>query len=208
MNDRSRIRFDGRIASWNDERGFGFIAPDQGGPEVFLHINAVARRSVRPQAGQRVSFAVEPGPGGKKRAADVVVRVDRVPPSVRVARRAASPRWSFASLVALPVFVGVWAACAMAWGVPVWVAGVYAVASIACFFAYAFDKAAARAGRWRTAERTLLLLGLAGGWPGALLAQQLLRHKSSKALFRAAFWLTVGVNVAGFVWLCFSTGST
>jgi uncharacterized membrane protein YsdA (DUF1294 family) len=67
------------------------------------------------------------------------------------------------------------------------------------FFAYAFDKAAARAGRWRTAEATLLLLGLVGGWPGALLAQQLLRHKSSKAPFRAAFWVTVALNAGVFV---------
>ena len=201
-----RIRFEGEIVSWNDERGFGFIAPDQGGAQIFLHIKSLARRAGRPHAGQRVSFAVETGAGGQKRATDVTVRVDRLPPTVRVAHRAAPPRWPLLSLVALPVFLGVWVACAMAWGVPVWVAGLYAVASIVCFFAYAFDKAAAQAGRWRTAESTLLLLGLAGGWPGALLAQQLLRHKSSKAPFRAAFWVTVGVNVAGFVWLSFSAG--
>ncbi|XAH22252.1 DUF1294 domain-containing protein [Xylophilus sp. GW821-FHT01B05] len=69
------------------------------------------------------------------------------------------------------------------------------------FVAYAFDKSAAVAGKWRTPERTLLLLGLVGGWPGGLLAQQLLRHKSSKASFRAAFWGTVVINVAGFVLL-------
>lgn len=194
-----RIRFEGEIVSWNDERGFGFIAPDQGGAQIFLHIKSMARRAGRPHAGQRVSFTVETGAGGQKRATDVTVRVDRVPASVRVSRRAAPPKWSPVSLAALPVFLGVWVACALAWGVPAWVAGVYAVASIVCFFAYAFDKAAARAGRWRTAENTLLLLGLAGGWPGALLAQQLLRHKSSKASFRAVFWITVALNIAAFV---------
>ena len=194
-----RIRFEGEIASWNDERGFGFIAPDQGGQQIFLHIKSMARRAGRPHAGQRVSFSVETGAGGQKRATDVTVRVDRVPASVRVARRAAAPRWSLVSLAAVPVFLGIWVACAMVWGVPVWVAGAYAVASIACFFAYAFDKAAARAGRWRTAEATLLLLGLVGGWPGALLAQQLLRHKSSKAPFRAAFWVSVALNAGVFV---------
>ncbi len=56
-----------------------------------------------------------------------------------------------------------------------------------------------RSGRWRTTERTLLLLGLAGGWPGGLVAQKLLRHKSVKASFRSAFWGTVFVNVAVFV---------
>lgn len=72
----------------------------------------------------------------------------------------------------------------------------YAFASAVCFIAYALDKSAARQGRRRTPERTLLLLGLAGGWPGGLAAQQLLRHKSSKTSFLAKFWLTVIVNLS------------
>lgn len=75
-------------------------------------------------------------------------------------------------------------------------AALYAVASAACFIAYALDKSAARQGRRRTPERTLLLLGLAGGWPGGLAAQRLLRHKSSKSSFLARFWLTVALNLA------------
>lgn len=71
----------------------------------------------------------------------------------------------------------------------------YAVASVACFIVYALDKSAARNGRRRTPERTLLLLGLAGGWPGALAAQRLLRHKSSKTSFLAKFWFTVLLNL-------------
>lgn len=80
-------------------------------------------------------------------------------------------------------------------------AALYAVASVASFIAYAVDKSAARHGRRRTPERTLLLLGLAGGWPGALAAQQLLRHKSAKVSFLAKFWLTVVLNLA--VLACF-----
>ena len=75
-------------------------------------------------------------------------------------------------------------------------AALYAVASAVCFIAYALDKSAARLGRRRTPERTLLLLGLAGGWPGGLAAQQLLRHKTSKTSFLVKFWLTVIVNLA------------
>jgi uncharacterized membrane protein YsdA (DUF1294 family) len=70
------------------------------------------------------------------------------------------------------------------------------------FLVYAWDKSAARAGRWRTAESTLHLMALAGGWPGALLAQQWLRHKSVKPAFRAVFWATVVLNVAVWLWLC------
>ena len=81
-------------------------------------------------------------------------------------------------------------------------AGWYAVASLATFLAYAIDKRAARLGRRRTPERTLLLLGLAGGWPGALLAQRLVRHKSSKASFQAKYWCTVALNVTAIMLLC------
>ena len=45
-------------------------------------------------------------------------------------------------------------------------------------------------------------MALAGGWPGALLAQQWLRHKSAKREFRAVFWATLVLNVAGLVLLC------
>jgi len=78
-------------------------------------------------------------------------------------------------------------------------AALYAIASAACFIAYALDKSAARQGRRRTPERTLLLLGLAGGWPGGLAAQQLLRHKSSKTSFLIKFWLTVALNLAALI---------
>ena len=77
-------------------------------------------------------------------------------------------------------------------------AWLYLGASALCFALYARDKAAARAGRRRTPERTLLLLGLACGWPGALLAQRCLRHKSSKVAFLRKFWGTVALNVAAF----------
>jgi uncharacterized membrane protein YsdA (DUF1294 family) len=79
-------------------------------------------------------------------------------------------------------------------------------ASLLAFLAYALDKSAARRGAWRTSEGTLHMLAVVGGWPGALLAQQLLRHKSTKAEFRAVFWFTVVLNVTGFVVLCSPIG--
>ena len=71
--------------------------------------------------------------------------------------------------------------------------------SLLCFLAYAKDKSAARSGGRRTKESTLLILGLLCGWPGAVMAQQLLRHKSTKTSFQIAFWVTVVLNVAGFL---------
>jgi len=101
----------------------------------------------------------------------------------------------------LLLFALVYAGATLAWDLPPLVAGAYAVMSLSCFVAYAIDKSAARKGGWRTPERTLLLLGLVGGWPGAILAQQWLRHKTAKRSFRQLFWVTVAANVAGFVYL-------
>jgi uncharacterized membrane protein YsdA (DUF1294 family) len=72
---------------------------------------------------------------------------------------------------------------------------IYIALSLVTFLVYASDKSAARKGEQRTRESTLHLLALACGWPGALLAQHLLRHKSRKLAFRGIFWLTVIANL-------------
>lgn len=72
----------------------------------------------------------------------------------------------------------------------------YGCMSLITYAVYARDKTAARRGRRRAPERTLHLLALLGGWPGALLAQRRLRHKSSKTGFLAVYWLTVLLNCA------------
>jgi uncharacterized membrane protein YsdA (DUF1294 family) len=72
----------------------------------------------------------------------------------------------------------------------------YAAMSAVAFMLYGLDKSAATAGRQRTPETTLHLLGLLCGWPGALLAQRVFRHKSRKREFQQAFWGTVAINIA------------
>ena len=108
-------------------------------------------------------------------------------------------QWGTASYFAIPAFFIVFVIAAFAWKVSGWVAGLYLGASVVCFVAYAVDKSAAAAERRRVREDTLLALGLVGGWPGAIVAQQVLRHKSNKASFRAKFWATVLANVVGFI---------
>lgn len=88
-------------------------------------------------------------------------------------------------------FAGAYVVLELAW----WVPALYGAASVVAFAAYGLDKRAARRGTWRVSEQTLLLLGLVGGWPGALVAQQLFRHKTRKRTFRRAFWGTVVLNV-------------
>jgi uncharacterized membrane protein YsdA (DUF1294 family) len=124
------------------------------------------------------------------------------PPDKRTGPGAASGSAAgAASCLAIGAFALLYPAAILLWRAPAWPALLYAGASVVCFIFYAIDKAAARAGRWRTPESTLLLLGLCCGWPGAILAQQWLRHKSSKTSFQLAFWATVAVNMAAFGWL-------
>ena len=74
-------------------------------------------------------------------------------------------------------------------------AATYFIMSLFTFYMYAKDKSAARNRTWRTKENTLHLLALFCGWPGAFMAQRMLRHKSSKQPFRLIFWLTVILNI-------------
>ena len=198
------MRFEGTIKTWNDERGFGFIEPARGGQEIFVHIKAFSDRTARPQVNQRVSFEVELSPQGKKRARNVEpVRSSRTP--VRPQRNPPT-QWGTATLFVIPAFLIVYLVVGVLWKPPIWFAAVYGFASRFTFVAYAADKSSAQRGAWRTPESTLHALSVAGGWPGALLAQQFLRHKSTKAEFRSVFWGTVIINIAAFVALCSPVG--
>jgi uncharacterized membrane protein YsdA (DUF1294 family) len=67
----------------------------------------------------------------------------------------------------------------------------YGVVSVLAFFMYLGDKRKARADAWRTPENILHAVELAGGWPGALIAQQVFRHKTRKVSFQILFWVIV-----------------
>jgi uncharacterized membrane protein YsdA (DUF1294 family)/cold shock CspA family protein len=187
------MRFTGTLNTWNDERGFGFLEPAQGGQEIFVHIKAFPSGTDRPSVGQVLTFEVETSSDGKKKA-----RAVQYPPRGRQSQRprAESPApWTLPRVLAIPTFAAIYAFVVWRWGFSPPVLLAYLGLSLVAFLAYAFDKSAAVSGRWRTAEQTLHLFSLAGGWPGALVAQQLLRHKSSKPSFASAFWFTVVLNV-------------
>lgn len=67
----------------------------------------------------------------------------------------------------------------------------YGLVSMVAFLLYWSDKRKARADAWRTPENVLHAIELAGGWPGALLAQQVFRHKTRKVSFQVVFWFIV-----------------
>lgn len=61
---------------------------------------------------------------------------------------------------------------------------------------YGADKMAARKGMRRVPEASLLVFGVTGGWPGAILGQQLFRHKTQKQPFKTYFIISVIVSIA------------
>lgn len=66
------MRTHGTLTKWNDDRGFGFIVPAHASDEIFVHVSAFPRDGIRPRINELVSFDIEVGADGKKRAARVL----------------------------------------------------------------------------------------------------------------------------------------
>lgn len=172
----------GVIVEWSDARDFGFLEFER--QRIFLHRRDFAEHHKRPEVGDRVWFdlgadergrscarrAVHVNDGGKIEAVDWVwVGILLLIPGAAVQR-------------GLTDLLG-WC-----------VAGFALAVSILTYVLYAFDKRAARRGEGRTSERFLHFLELAGGWPGAFLAQCNLRHKRTKVSYQVVFWLIVAAH--------------
>ncbi|MNN01513.1 hypothetical protein D3C81_1141330 [compost metagenome] len=83
-------------------------------------------------------------------------------------------------------------AAQMAWSGKSWLAlAIYPAVSLVTVLLYWQDKQQARTQAWRTPEKVLHASELLGGWPGALIAQQLYRHKTRKASYQMVFWAIV-----------------
>ena len=184
------MRCKGTISDWNDERGFGFIQPAEGGARAFLHIKAIRDRTVRPINGKRVTYELGRDDRGRPRAENVRDSLASTAPARQPGMK---PHLGLAAITSALVLTGV-AALALTDDLTGIVAICYWSASFIVFCLYWLDKVAAERGIRRTPESTLQLLALAGGWPGAWVAQQLFRHKTRKATFQTVFRFCVGLN--------------
>lgn len=179
----------GTICRWQDDRGFGFIQPAKGSA-LFVHVSAFAATPRRPVDGDEVYFRRIQDENGKSKANWAAFA--SVPQQAVKARELPdnTPRPWFALLFGV-VLCGLYAMTLVSREVLM----LYAIASLLTVVVYHRDKVAAMHSRWRTPERTLHTLALLGGWPGAMLAQFMFRHKSTKQSFRRWFWLTVVANL-------------
>ena len=70
MRERTKVAT-GTVKWFNSQKGFGFIAPDGGGPDVFVHISAVERAGLSSlNDGQKVSFEIVRDPKKGKSSAE------------------------------------------------------------------------------------------------------------------------------------------
>jgi len=193
------MRTKGKIISWNEGKGYGFISPLAGGKQVFLHITALSNRGRIPEVGQIVTFSISTDKQGRTCAANAKLAGDKIQKKKKST--------GIPSRLLGIIFIGIVGLSVLVGKLPFIILALYAGFSILTYFAYALDKSAAKRGAWRTNESTLHLFSLVGGWPGALIAQEKLRHKSKKEAFRFVFWVTVLLNVGGFMWLFTSAGT-
>jgi uncharacterized membrane protein YsdA (DUF1294 family)/cold shock CspA family protein len=191
-------RQNGELVQWNDERGFGFIAGDDG-RRSFVHISDIGRIATRPHTGDRVSFTLGRGTDGRPAAKQVKI-AGANPLNVEARRRGAAPTPAAPGIGVRGVAAGSIVALALAdyllGRAPVWLSIAYLVLGVVSIAVYWFDKRAAEADRWRVAEKSLHLIDAIGGIAGGLVAQQLLRHKTSKQSFIVVTVLIAIVHVA------------
>jgi uncharacterized membrane protein YsdA (DUF1294 family)/cold shock CspA family protein len=189
------MRDQGRLTSWDDGKGFGFVTPDQGGLRAFVHIRAFSYLTRRPRNGDVITYQLAWDKQGRPRAENVLFREH---PAGKE-KHEPKPRGVLpAALFALSFIGGVVTLAAMGklhWLIP----ATYLIASLLTLCVYAFDKSAAMNRRRRTSEKNLHALSFVGGWPGALVAQRLFMHKSKKASFQAEFWPIVILHLVAVV---------
>ncbi len=187
------MRIKGKSMQWDDAKGFGFIQPILKGERVFVHIKALQNRTSRPVLGEVVTYNLSKDEQGRLQAQDVTFAGEKH--RIRTAKTA-----SKAPLLLVLGFAGVLTLALFFAKLPLYVLVAYALLSVLTFIVYWWDKRQALARRWRIQESTLQLLAMLGGWPGALLAQAYLRHKSQKRPFLVVFWFAVVVNLIALSW--------
>jgi len=191
------MRHQGEITDWKDDLGYGFVAPNGGGQKVFVHIKQFSKASPRPINGDLITYELSTDQKKRTFAKNIAFVRRRIIQNSLNKNSTLGVKFSviFLAILALTVLVG---------KTPLAILMIYLALSTITFINYALDKSAAKNSRQRTPESQLHLLSLLGGWPGATVAQSILRHKSVKKEFQAIFCVTIIINCAVITWLMYS----
>ena len=200
----------GRVTKWQEDKGFGFIETEAG-ESIFFHVSEFKAQR-RPAIGEEVVFTIGYDNQSRLQAKEVQelsfvqqkmaqknkqIRQRNHKRSVQAEFEAGQKKRLFLGVGFYGVLILLAVMNKLSWLVIGW----YIVLGVITYAMYAKDKAAAQSGDWRTPESTLHLLSALGGWVGAMVAQTYLRHKSQKAEFRLAYYLTVIINMAGLLFI-------
>lgn len=185
------MRHQGKITNWRDDQGFGFITPNGGEKDIFIHIKSFTKSKKRPLGNELVSYEVQTDKNGRLSAQNVLYVSDTKDRPTTIGKSVYPVYFAllFLVLMGIAVFLKT---------LPLLVLAIYLCTSLFTFVLYWQDKRAAKVGAQRTSEKTLQLLSLLGGWPGGLFAQRIFRHKSTKPSFQFTYWITVILNITVF----------
>lgn len=182
----------GKLLNWNSKKGFGFLQTQgsEGNQDVFVHQSGFVDQRCSPDklVGHWFNYTLATDKQGRPCAKQLKL-VGAKPAFANKPNHAGRGASVKAALFAAALFVLIWLG-----KLPAALLLIYLVMSMVTFVLYALDKSAAQAGRWRVQEFKLHLFAALGGWPGAMLAQQYLRHKTQKQAFRWVYYITVALN--------------
>ena len=189
--------YEGIIKSWLNDKGFGFIQPNEGGKDIFIHIRDLKHENYQPVVGDKIIYKISSDKNGKLRASDAFIKGQHITNKEKPIKKTKTIQLNLLLRLILAIIPFI------LFGILIKQHNIYIPLFAYLFFSpltflfYAYDKSMALKDKWRISEATLHLLELLGGWPAALITQYTIRHKNKKTSFQIIFWVIISLHLIG-----------